>query len=96
LNFNSDGTFSFDPGNAYKYLGVGESTTLSFQFAASDGQGSDSTATETITINGLNDNPTAAPDLLCSFFQAETKRTFLPTVGIEIYDASSKAGTSAK
>jgi hypothetical protein len=28
---------------------------------ASDGQGTDS-ATETVTINGLNDNPTAASD----------------------------------
>ncbi|MGY3354798.1 VCBS repeat-containing protein [Bradyrhizobium sp. GM0.4] len=62
LTFKPDGTFTFDPGSAYKYLGIGEGTTLSFQFTASDGQGTDSTATETITINGLNDNPTAAPD----------------------------------
>ncbi|MCK1590330.1 Ig-like domain-containing protein [Bradyrhizobium sp. 169] len=62
LTFKSDGTFTFDPGSAYKYLGVGESTKLSFQFTASDGPGTDSAATETITINGLNDNPIAAPD----------------------------------
>jgi VCBS repeat-containing protein len=62
LSFNSDGTFSFDPGSAYKYLGLGESTNLAFHFKASDGQGTDSTATETITIDGLNDNPTATPD----------------------------------
>ncbi|MGY8665926.1 Ig-like domain-containing protein [Bradyrhizobium sp. UFLA05-109] len=62
LTFKSDGTFTFDPGSAYKYLGVGESTKLSFQFTASDGQGTDGTATETITINGLNDNPIAVPD----------------------------------
>jgi VCBS repeat-containing protein len=57
LTFNSDGTFSFDPGNSYKYLAVGQSTTVSFQFTAGDGQGTDGTATETITINGLNDPP---------------------------------------
>ena len=62
LTFNPDGTFKFAPGSAYKYLGVGESTSLSFQFTASDGEGTDSTARETITINGLNDNPTAMPD----------------------------------
>jgi VCBS repeat-containing protein len=62
LTFKSDGTFTFDPGSAYKYLGVGESTSLSFQFTASDGQGTDSTATETITVNGLNDPPVAHAD----------------------------------
>jgi VCBS repeat-containing protein len=62
LTFKPDGSFSFDPGSAYKYLGVGESTTLSFQFTASDGQGTDSTATETITIDGLNDPPVAHAD----------------------------------
>jgi VCBS repeat-containing protein len=62
VTFNADGTFTFDPKSAYKYLGVGESTSPSFQFTASDGQGTDSAATETITIHGLNDNPTATPD----------------------------------
>lgn len=57
LTFNSDGTFSFDPSSSYKYLGLGESTTLSFHFKASDGQGTDGRATETITITGLNDPP---------------------------------------
>ncbi|MGV7219595.1 Ig-like domain-containing protein [Bradyrhizobium sp. UFLA05-112] len=58
LTFNSDGTFSFDPGTNYKYLALGESTTMSFKFTASDGRGTAGTGTETITINGLNDPPT--------------------------------------
>jgi VCBS repeat-containing protein len=58
LTFNSDGTFSFDPGSNYKYLALGESATLSFKFTASDGHGTARTGTETITINGLNDPPT--------------------------------------
>lgn len=62
LTLKSDGSFVFDPGSAYKYLGVGESANLSFHFAASDGLGTDGTATVTITITGLNDNPTATPD----------------------------------
>jgi VCBS repeat-containing protein len=57
LTFNPDGTFSFDPGSAYKYLAVGESAKLSFQFTTSDGHGTDGKATETITITGLNDSP---------------------------------------
>lgn len=62
MTFHADGTFTFDLASTYKYLGLGESTTLSFQFTASDGQGTDSTATETITINGLNDNLVAVLD----------------------------------
>jgi VCBS repeat-containing protein len=57
LTFNLDGTFSFDPRGTYEYLALGQSTTLSFRFTASDGQGTASTGTETITINGLNDPP---------------------------------------
>jgi VCBS repeat-containing protein len=57
LTFNSDGTFTFDPGNSYKYLALGQSTDLAFKFTASGGQGTASTGTETITINGLNDPP---------------------------------------
>jgi VCBS repeat-containing protein len=57
MAFNSDGTFSFDPSGAYEYLALGQSTTLAFLFTASDGQGTPSTGTETITINGLNDPP---------------------------------------
>ncbi|UPJ96393.1 Ig-like domain-containing protein [Bradyrhizobium sp. 172] len=62
LTFNSDGTFSFDPKDAFKYLALGESTNLSFQFKALDDQGAVDTATETIAINGLNDDPTATAD----------------------------------
>jgi VCBS repeat-containing protein len=57
LTFDSDGTFSFDPRGTYEYLALGQSTTLSFKFTASDGHGTGSTSTETITINGLNDPP---------------------------------------
>jgi VCBS repeat-containing protein len=57
LTFNSDGTFSFDPQNNYKYLAVGQSTTVSFQFTASDGHGTPGTGMETITVTGLNDPP---------------------------------------
>jgi autotransporter passenger strand-loop-strand repeat protein len=57
LNFNSDGTFSFDPGNVFKYLGAGDDAHVTFQFKVSDGNGADSTAIETITIHGLNDTP---------------------------------------
>ena len=57
-----DGTFSFDPTGHYDYLGVGESTTVSFQFKGNDGHADLNVATETITITGVNDPPIATPD----------------------------------
>lgn len=62
LTFHSDGTFSFDPKDTFKYLAFGESMALSFHFKALDDRGAVNTATETITINGLNDDPTATAD----------------------------------
>ena len=61
LTFNPDGTFNFDPTTVFNHLAAGEQATTSFQYTASDGQTSSNTATETITIAGLNDAPVVVP-----------------------------------
>lgn len=57
---------TFDPGSAYQYLAVGESTTETITVVIDDGQGNLSSHDIIVTIEGSNDAPTAsaivAPD----------------------------------
>ena len=62
LTVNSDGTFSYDPNNAFDSLAAGETDTDSFSYTVDDGNGGSDTATMTITINGENDGPAASDD----------------------------------
>ncbi|MBO9406206.1 tandem-95 repeat protein [Shimia sp. R9_1] len=59
---NGDGTFDYDPNGAFESLGVGDSTTDSFSYTVSDGNGGTDTATVTISVTGVNDAPVAADD----------------------------------
>jgi VCBS repeat-containing protein len=60
---NGDGTFSFDPGDAFQELRAGETRDVSFQYRAVDPQGAVSnTGTVTVTVNGVNDVPVAVAD----------------------------------
>ena len=55
---NSDGTFTYNFGDDLQSLGDGDSTSVVFQYIASDSKDNDSSlATITITINGSNDAP---------------------------------------
>ncbi len=58
----TDGTtVTYDPNAQFEYLAVGESATDTFSYVLTDGYpGSAATSTVTVTINGVNDNPTAA------------------------------------
>ncbi|WP_198000024.1 beta strand repeat-containing protein [Gimesia alba] len=62
VTLQSDGTFTYDPNNAFEDLAVGENTTDTFTYTLSDGNGGTDTATVTITIDGVNDAPVAADD----------------------------------
>ena len=55
VTMQSDGSFDYDPNGVFDSLGSGESTTDSFTYQISDGEGGLDTATVTITINGLDD-----------------------------------------
>ncbi len=49
---NSNGTASYTPGSAFARLATGQTATDVFHYTISDGHGSTSTATETVTIAG--------------------------------------------
>jgi VCBS repeat-containing protein len=52
-----DGSFTYNPSEQFEYLGTGESSTDSFTYTVSDGNGGTDTAAVTITINGVYDPP---------------------------------------
>jgi len=55
VTLNADGSFSYDPNAQFESLDVGESTTDSFNYTVSDGNGNNDSTTVTITINGAED-----------------------------------------
>lgn len=61
FKFYANGTFTFDASN-YDFLGVGDSRTETFTYRAYDGQAYSNPATVSITINGVDDDPTANDD----------------------------------
>ncbi|MCX7428283.1 MAG: Ig-like domain-containing protein [Planctomycetia bacterium] len=61
VTVHSDGTFSYNPGSLFNHLAVGESAQDSFSYTMSDGHVT-KTATVTVTITGVNDEPTAVAD----------------------------------
>ena len=62
VTMNADGSYSYDTNGAFNGLAAGESTTDTFTYEVSDGNGGVDTATVTVTVNGANDGPTAAAD----------------------------------
>ncbi|MCL9777643.1 VCBS domain-containing protein, partial [Vibrio methylphosphonaticus] len=62
LTFNSDGSYSFDPGNDFQGLSNGESEDVTFTYIALDDEGlASAPQTITITVTGINDKPVALP-----------------------------------
>ena len=61
---DSNGNYSYDPSSAsvLQSLAVGENLVDSFTYTISDDNGGMSSATVTVTVNGLNDAPTAIAD----------------------------------
>ncbi|MDO6440946.1 VCBS domain-containing protein [Marinobacter sp. 2_MG-2023] len=60
LSFNSDGSYSFDPGPDFDDLAVGATRDVTFTYTAMDNDGAVSAEeTITITVTGANDAPVA-------------------------------------
>ena len=59
LTLNANGTYTYKPNGAFEWLDQDESTTDTFSYTISDGQGGTSNATVTVTIDGRNDAPQA-------------------------------------
>tara|TARA_R110002124_G_scaffold167641_5_gene335053 strand:+ start:9249 stop:12626 length:3378 start_codon:yes stop_codon:yes gene_type:complete len=64
LAFNADGTFTYDPGNAFNHLGDGETAVETFTYRVTDADGDADEGLVTITITGTNDGPVAAADVI--------------------------------
>ena len=62
ITVNADGTASYDPNGAFEFLGAGVDTTDTFTYTISDGTGGSDTATVSIDVNGVNDDPDAVDD----------------------------------
>jgi len=56
------GTFTFDASGSYDTLDAGDTVIETFTYSLSDGEASSNEATITVTIQGLNDDPSAADD----------------------------------
>ena len=55
FTITANGAASFDPGSDFDYLDEGDTTTVSINYTVSDGRGSTTSSTVTITIIGEND-----------------------------------------
>ncbi|MDH4572260.1 Ig-like domain-containing protein [Salinicola acroporae] len=63
LSFNSDGSYSFNPGADFDGLAAGQSRDVTFSYTATDNNGGVSAPqTVTITVTGTNDVPVAKAD----------------------------------
>jgi len=71
LTLAGDGSFSYAAGPGYASLAQGETATDSFTYTVTAVGGVSDTATVQVTVSGLNDAPTANPDL-ASGFENET------------------------
>ena len=63
VTINADGTFSYDPGDHFASLNVGNTMVDEFEYTVTDAMGATTKGTVKITINPVNDAPVAA-DLL--------------------------------
>ncbi|QEK93958.1 retention module-containing protein [Achromobacter insolitus] len=59
FTLNADGSYSFNPGNAFQHLAAGQTATSSITYTVTDSEGGTSSATLTVEITGTNDAPTA-------------------------------------
>ena len=56
------GQLVYDANGQFESLGAGETATETFSYTVTDGNGGSSTANVTVTVNGVNDDPTPADD----------------------------------
>ena len=62
VTVNADGSFTYDPFGRFDHLAAGESATDTFDYTITDSQGATSSATVTVEITGINDDPVAVDD----------------------------------
>jgi VCBS repeat-containing protein len=62
VTINANGSYSYNPLIAFQGLSTGQQASDSFTYTMRDAANAQSTATVTITINGISDAPTAVAD----------------------------------
>jgi len=65
VTLNSEGAGSYHPNGQFDFLKSTDDDTDSFDYTISDGRGGTHTATVTVTINGVDDNPSKDKVLVC-------------------------------
>lgn len=77
VTVQADGSYQYDPNGKFESLAVGKTGTDSFVYTMNDVQGTTSSATVTIHIKGVNDDPSAGDK------EFETNEGTLLTVGTD-------------
>ncbi len=60
ISYNGSGAFTYNPNGQFEGLDTGDSVTDTFTYTLKDDDGATSSATVTIVINGVNDEPTTS------------------------------------
>jgi VCBS repeat-containing protein len=76
VTMGADGIFSYDPGDNFATVAVGDTATDAFSYTLTDEYNATTTATVTLTINGDNDPVTARPDA----YVGQARRVFFQEV----------------
>ncbi|MCB1665062.1 MAG: tandem-95 repeat protein [Pseudomonadales bacterium] len=85
LTNNGDGTFSYDPGSNFQSLAAGETAQISVDYTATDSHSATSTpGTVTITVTGVNDDPTLAAGALAASEDGQAVTLDLSSLGADI------------
>ncbi|WP_176090513.1 retention module-containing protein, partial [Achromobacter anxifer] len=78
FTLNADGTYTFNPGTAFQYLGSGQTATTSITYTVTDAQGATDTATLTVTVTGTNDAPILTPGVTLDNQNSNDSDTITP------------------
>jgi VCBS repeat-containing protein len=62
-SLTSDGAVRYDPGSAFRALAEGDIASDAFTYTVTDGNRGQATATVSVTVQGVNDGPTAQIDI---------------------------------
>ncbi|WP_194242539.1 beta strand repeat-containing protein [Gimesia benthica] len=84
---NGDGSFTFNPGTDFQDLALGETRQVTFTYTATDQHsGVSSTGTVTVTVTGVNDDPTAADEGIAATEDGGTVSTSVLTDDVDSDD----------
>jgi len=93
MTVNADGSFSYDPTGAaaLQALAQGDAVGDTFTYTIEDPDGGSDTATVTVTVDGVNDAPTAVGD---NFATDEDTTLNAPAPGVLVNDTDPDTGDS--